>query len=70
MSKVSGFKDLVKECNFLAAYKLEPQGRVKIRLLALHHFQTGKSITDIADIVLVDSKTVLRWIQRFVEFDY
>jgi transposase len=70
MSKVSSYKIHVKGFDFLAAYKLESQGRVKIRLLALHHFQNGKTIVEVADIVLADAKTVLRWIQRFVDYDY
>ena len=70
MSKVSGYKESVKGFDFLAAYRLEHQGRVKIRLQALHHFQSGKTIQDVADIVLADVKTVRRWIQRFVDYDY
>ena len=56
--------------DFLATYKVERDPRIKIKLLALHHLQQGKSIQEVAGITLYHRKSVKAWWQSFVDFDY
>jgi len=63
LPKISGF-------DFAACYRVEPDGRIKMRLLALHHLQAGKNLTDVADMVLATDKTLRNWLKLFIEFDY
>ncbi len=70
MPKKSCLYDEVQGIDFLSTYRLERDGRIKVKLLALHHFQNRKTIKEVADIVLVTEKTVSSWISDYVEFDY
>jgi transposase len=70
MTKYSVNKDQIQGFDFKATYRLEQDGRIKVKLLALHHFQNGKTIRDVSELVLSDEKTVGLWIKRFVDFDY
>ena len=45
--------------------KHEPHGRNRIRLLAMHHLQLGKSFKAISEIVKSHWKTVQSWLRRF-----
>lgn len=62
--------DSIQEYDFLSCYKVERDPKIKIKLQALHHLQSGKKIIDVADIVLVGERTVRSWLMSFVEFDY
>lgn len=67
------YKDLlpkISDFDFAACYRVEPDGRIKMRLLALHHLQAGKNLTDVADMVLTTDKTLRNWLKLFIEFDY
>ncbi|MFK7873653.1 MAG: transposase [Oligoflexales bacterium] len=63
-------KSQIQDLDFLSSYRSERDPRIKIKLLALHHLQSGKSLKDVAEIVLYDERTVRTWIQRFVMYDY
>ena len=45
--------------------KHESHGRNRIRLLAMHHIQSGKSFKAISTIVKFHWKTVQSWLRRF-----
>lgn len=45
--------------------KNEKHGRNRVRLLAMHHLQMGRSLEDISVIVSVHYKTVQSWLRRF-----
>jgi transposase len=45
--------------------KHESHGRNRIRLLAMHHIQSGKSFKEISTIVKSHWKTVQSWLRRF-----
>ena len=51
--------------NFKLMIRREPNGRNRIRLLAMHHLQSGKTLKDIAKIVDVHWNTVQSWLRRF-----
>jgi transposase len=50
--------------------KKESHGRNRMRLLAMHHLQSGKSIKSVAEIVQSHWTTVQAWLQRFREFSF
>ncbi|MFK7873874.1 MAG: transposase, partial [Oligoflexales bacterium] len=68
--KLNEIKSQIQELDFLGSYRPEKAPRIKIKLLALHHLQSGKSLKDVAEIVLYDERTVRTWIQRFIMYDY
>ncbi len=70
MTKISLLRFQLKVFDFAATYQVEQNNPSKVKLLALHHFQTGKEISAIADMVLATEKSVSRWIKRFIKFDY
>lgn len=43
----------------------ESHGRNRVRLLAMHHLQLGKSLKYVSNIVGVHWKTVQSWLKRF-----
>jgi transposase len=51
--------------DFIKMMKHEPHGRNRIRLLAMHHLQSGKSFKTISAIVKSHWKTVQSWLRRF-----
>jgi transposase len=66
-------KDLIlaiQSFDFLATYKVERDAKIRVKLLALQHLQSGKSASEVADIVFYDQRTVKTWLELFVEFDY
>lgn len=70
MTKNSQFRAHVEGFDFAASYRVERDGAIKAKLLALHHFQAGKEIREVADMVLSTEKSISQWIQRFIDFDY
>jgi len=70
---MENLKDLVKKIqdyDFKAEYKRERDPVIKIKLLALHHLQSGQLLKEVADIILYDEKAIRRWIRAFVDYDY
>ncbi len=66
-------RDLIQKIqgyDFKGTFKTERDAKIKIRLLALHHLQMGKTLTDVADIVLAEHKTIRTWLILFVVFNY
>lgn len=51
--------------DFKLMMRREPHGRNRVRLLAMHHLQLGKSLQYVAKIVDVHWKTVQSWLRRF-----
>jgi transposase len=49
---------------------VERDPRIKIKLQALHHLQSGRDLKNVAEIVLYDERTVKIWLASFVDFDY
>lgn len=62
--------ELIQGFDFVSCYKVERDARIKVKLLALHHLQTGKNLKDVADVILYDERTIKNWLHLFVEFDY
>lgn len=54
-----------KEHDFLKIMKKTQHGRNRMRLLAMHHIQSGKSLTEVSSIVKVHWITVQGWLKRF-----
>ena len=52
MNKTKDLISNIQEIDFLSAYKVERCSGIKIKLLALHHLQNGKSAAEVADITL------------------
>lgn len=53
--------------DFLKMMRKMRHGRNRIRLLAMHHIQTGKSLTAVSKVVNVHWSTIQGWIKRFRE---
>lgn len=70
MLRLKNFIKEIQEYNFKASYRVERDPRIKIKLQALYHLQTGRSLKDVAEIVLSNDKTVRSWLRNFVDFDY
>lgn len=70
MEKVKDLIQKIHEFDFKSEYKREKNPLIKVKLLALHHLQSGKLLKDVADIILYDEKAIRRWIRRFTQFDY
>ena len=51
--------------DFIKMIKHELHGRNRIRLLAMHHLQLGKSLKTVSAIVKSHWKTVQSWLKRF-----
>lgn len=56
--------------DFLSLMKKETYGRNRIRLLAMHHIQSGKSLKETSELVKSHRGTVQSWLQRFREFGF
>lgn len=50
--------------------KKEPHARKRIRLLAMHHIQSGKSLRAVSELVQCHWATVQRWLKKFKEFSF
>lgn len=57
-------KDFHKH-DFLSLMRVEPNARNRIRLLAMHHLQLGRTLLAVAEIVQHHWKTVQAWLSRF-----
>ena len=68
--KLSEMVQCIQKNDFLSVYKVERNARIKIKLLALHHLQTGKDLTEVADIVLYNRNTIKSWLSMFIDFNY
>ena len=60
----------IEKYDFAASYQVEPDPKIKIKLLALHHVQFGLSPAEVSKMVLAKEKTLPSWIDALVEFDY
>ena len=60
----------IEKYDFAASYKVEPDAKIKIKLLAWHHFQFGLSPAEVSKMVLAKEKTLPSWVDALVEFDY
>jgi transposase len=54
-----------KEQDFLKIMRKMKHGRNRIRLLAMHHIQLGKSLAVVSSIVKVHWSTVQGWVKRY-----
>ncbi len=70
MQRTKVLIEKVQGYDFLSTYKVERDPRIKIKLQALHHLQSGKSIKEVSAITLYSEKSVRDWICMFVLFDY
>lgn len=70
MENIKDLVNKIQEYDFKLEYKRERNPLIKVKLLALHHLQSGKLLKDVADIVLYDEKALREWTRRFTEFDY
>lgn len=60
----------IQGLDFLATYKAERNAKIKVKLLALHHLQNGKTIQDVSEITLYTRKSIRHWLCMFTLFDY
>lgn len=51
--------------DFMSRYRRESHGPSKIRLLALHHLQQGKSTQEVSNILGYPRQTIWEWLQWF-----
>lgn len=70
VNKTNGLVEQIQIFDFLASYKVERDPRIKIKLLALCHLQNGKTIQEVSEITLYNTKSVKSWLDDFIEFDY
>ena len=59
-----------KDHDFLKMMRQMHHGRNRIRLLAMHHIQLGKSLKNVAKIVQCHWITVQQWLKRFKEYGF
>ena len=67
MTKIATLPDL-SGLDFLGLYRCELNARGKIRLLALHHLQQGKTIQEVSIILCVTRKTIYSWLSWYQGF--
>jgi transposase len=66
---MNAFQEELSQLNgtdFFQLAKREPHPRVRIRLLALGHLQSGKTKTEVANIFQITFPTLRKWILRFI----
>lgn len=66
---MNAFQEELAQLNgtdFFQLAKREPHPRVRIRLLALGHLQSGKTKTEVANIFQVTFPTLRAWVLRFI----
>ena len=56
--------------DFLDLIKKEPHPRKRIRLLAMHHIQLGKSLKAVSALVQYHWATVQRWLKQFKKYSF
>ena len=49
----------IEKYDFAASCQVKPEPKIKIKLLALHHFQFGRSQAEVSKMVLAQEKTLL-----------
>ena len=70
MQKIKNLISNIQKYDFLSTYKAEQNARIKIKLLALHHLQTGQTIQEVSRILLYDRRCIRHWLHMFVLFNY
>jgi len=70
VQKIKNYIEQIQGYDFKSTFKVERDPKIKIKLLALHHLQSDMSLTDVADIILAEDKTVRSWLHSFIDFDY
>lgn len=70
MSRPLILPDNFQEYDFLALMKKEPHPRKRIRLLAMHHIQLGKSLKAVSVLVQYHWATVQRWLKQFKKYSF
>src|SRR5690349_17696017 len=53
--------------DFIALAKQEKNATVRIRLLALSHLQSGKSFSEVAQLVYITRQALHHWVNRFAQ---
>lgn len=53
--------------DFISLVKQEKNANVRIRLLALSHLQSGKSFSEVAQLVYVTRQALHQWVNRFAQ---
>ena len=59
--------DNFKEHDFLKIMKKMKHARNRLRLLAMHHIQSGKTLKEVSEIVQHNWVTVQKWLKKFKE---
>ncbi len=62
---VSDLIEKFKHFDFIKSYKKERNGRMRTRILALHHLCQGKMISEVVDIVLASEVSIRKWVKAF-----
>ncbi len=70
MSRPLILPDNFQEHDFIDLMKKEPHPRKRIRLLAMHHLQLGKSLKVVSELLQYHWTTVQRWLKQFKEFNF
>lgn len=64
MPRYLKFPKEYQEIDFLSKYKKENNAKLKIRYLALHHLQRGKTASEIAVLLSVTIKSIGVWVNK------
>ena len=59
----------IEKYDFAVSYPVEPDPKIKIKLLAWHHFQFALSPAEVSKMLLAQEKTLPSWVDALVEFD-
>ena len=59
----------IEKYDFAVSYPVEPDPKIKIKLLVWHHFQCALSPAEASKMVLAQEKTLPSWVDALVEFD-
>ena len=70
MSRPLILPDNFQKHDFIDLMKKEPHPRKRIRLLAMHHIQLGKSLKVVSELLQYHWTTVQRWLKQFKEFNF
>ena len=65
MSRRFSLSNTFKAQDFYRHYRHESKGYAKIRFLAMHHIQEGKSTVEVGQIVGYPRQTIWEWIRWF-----
>src|ERR1035437_7016598 len=66
---MNNFLDDGQRASLRSAHRLERDGKIRDRIKAVLMADRGKSISDIADILLVDEETVRRHLRDYLDRD-